>query len=335
VGDGKDPATYGFDLGNLLISRKTLAASGLPRDGLPALSFPRLFTPRQADSLHQAGHYKYLVSGDRVIGVFLGGRARAYPVALMNWHEVVNDSLGGWPIVVTYSPLCDAAAVFDRRPLGGARSGVEGLPRAPDGGRAGDEVATQLFELSGLLCNSNLVLYDRQPGHRGESLWSQLEARAIAGPAAGRGDELRVLPCVVARWADWRARYPETTVPEPEPARRERYLRDPYVHDFGSDLLRFPVDPLPPRGDLGWKAPCVIVGLDRRFAVYPLALLAERAGASGVWETRQGGTTLRFNVRTPPLTAWVEAAAGEEPEVIYSFWFAWYAGHPDMGLLVR
>jgi hypothetical protein len=310
VGNGHDPATYGFDLGRLLVPPKTIAASGLPRDGLPVLDFPKIITPTQADSLHQRADYKYLVSGDRVIGVCWGGHARAYPIAVMNWHEVVNDTLGGRPIAVTYSPLCDAAAVFQRQP------GV-------------------LFGLSGLLCNSNLLMYDRRTGHREESLWSQLQARAISGPAADQGTRLQVLPCALVRWADWRVIHPETTVLDPEPPRRERYQRDPYVHDYGSDRLRFPVDPLPPATGLGLKTPCVIVWVDGRAAVYPLPLIAADAGPSGFWEVRQDGETLRFTVRTSPLAVRVETVEGVDLAVIYSFWYAWYAAHPDTSAVVH
>lgn len=319
IGDGEDPASYGFDLGHCLVPLAGIAASGLPRDGLPVLDFPRLLSPGQADSLHRVQHYKYLVPGDRVIGVSLGGQARAYPISVMNWHEVVNDTLGGQPIAVTYSPLCDASVVFDRR-----------LPRAvvaPD--------TTLLFSFSGLLYNSNLVMYDRRAGHRGESLWSQLQARAVAGPAAAEGRRLRIVPGTVARWADWRKRHPETTVPDPEPSRRERYQRDPYAHDYGSDVVRFPVEPLPPPGTPGYKTPCVIVGVDHRYTVYPLPLIAERTKADGTWEIRQGNQSLTFTFTNQPATARVDAPGAAQVEVIYAFWYAWYSCRPQESSLVR
>jgi hypothetical protein len=319
VGDGRDPTTYGFDLGNCLVSPTGIAASGLPRDGLPVLDFPRLLTPAQADSLHGAQHYKYLVPGDRVIGVALEGRARAYPISVMNWHEVVNDTLGGRPIAVTYSPLGDASVVFDRR----------------QSAAAGAADTTLLFSFSGLLYNSNLVIYDRREADRGESLWSQLQARAVAGPAADNGRRLSLLPCTVARWADWRERYPGTTVLRPEPSRRERYQRDPYIHDYGSDLMRFSVAPLPPRDTPEYKTPCVIVGVDHRYLVYPLPVIARRAVAGGIWETRQGGRSLRFTCKDPPLTVWVDTPDAADVEVIYSFWYAWYSCRPQESSLVR
>jgi hypothetical protein len=338
VGDGTDPATYGFDLDASLVPRTGIAASGLPRDGLPVLDYPRLLAPAQADSLHREAHYKYLVPGDRVIGVALGGQARAYPISVMNWHEVVNDTLGGQPIAVTYSPLGDASVVFDRRlppPIAadGAFTTGDGPDRAPNARTEPD--TTVLFSLSGLLYNSNLLMYDRRDGHRGESLFNQLQARAVAGPAAVEGRRLQVIPCVVARWGDWRARHPATTVLYPEPSRRERYQRNPYAHDYGSDQLRYAVDPLPPRDTPGRKTPCVIVGVDHRYVVYPLPLIARHAGLGGTWQTTQGAQSLRFGCSEDASTAWVEAPGRTDIEVFYSFWYAWYSCRPGESSLAE
>lgn len=166
LGDGRNPQTYGFDLANFTGARDLLVASGLPRDGMPVLDLPPVWDRSVVDSLAGKGRAKYLVSGDRVIGVEIGGRTRAYPLILLNWHEVVNDTLGGAPILVTYNPLCDAAVVYDRR-LDGA--------------------SPALFGHSGLLYNSDALLYDRGSGAGGASLWVQLTGEAVSGPAAGGG----------------------------------------------------------------------------------------------------------------------------------------------------
>ena len=127
--------------------------------GLAAWLSRRPLVPR----INKAQRGKFLVPRDDVIGVVVNGQARAYPVRFMIWHEIVNDTLGGVPIAVTYNFLTDSVAVFERT--------------------IGDEVHT--FGESGLVYRSNLVLYDRRPGQRGESLWSQMGERAIAGPASG------------------------------------------------------------------------------------------------------------------------------------------------------
>ena len=170
VGDGRNADTYGFDLSNSVIPRDEIIASGMVKDGIKALLNPDKITAADAARINKDERGKYLVSRDRVIGVYLNGEARAYPVRVLCWHEVINDTLGGIPIAVTYNPLCDSAAVFSRR--------------------AGDEVLE--FGISGLLYNSNLLFYDKRPKAEGESLWSQLKMSAIAGPRAGQ--ELDVLP---------------------------------------------------------------------------------------------------------------------------------------------
>lgn len=221
VGDGRNVATYGFDLSTCLVPRGEIVAAGFAKDGLPAMTNSAVFTPAQADEfsheLRAAHQGRFLVDSDRVIGVVVNGAARAYPLRVITWHEVVNDTLGGRPIVVTYNPLCDSTVVFDRR------------------------VAGETLELgvSGLLYNSNLLMYDRRPEARGESLWSQLQFRAIAGPAAEKGRTLALVPAVVVHWSDWLARYPDTSVLAPDRDRLRVYQNtyDPY---FGSDLLRFP-----------------------------------------------------------------------------------------------
>lgn len=313
VGDGRDPATYGFDLSAFTGDRGQLAASGLPRDGIPVLDFPRLWTVARVDSLAHAGRRKYLVSGDRVIGVTQNGRARAYPLMILNWHEVANDTLGGMPVAVTYSPLCDAAVVFRRD------TATPGEP-------------PMLLGHSGLLYNSGALLYDRQSGHRGESLFHQLTGRPMAGPAAARGDSLEVLSCALVRWADWKTRYPETTVLWRDPARAEAYKRDPYLSYLGDDRLRFPVAPLPPDNRWPRKTPCLVLGAGATSAVLPLPLLASRVDQDGVWRTTWQGTPLVFHWREAPPTAWVESGDGDAggqrgtaPAVRYACWFSCFA----------
>lgn len=217
IGDGRDPATYGFDLDSLVLDRRWLAA-GMPNDGLRPLDTPPLLTAAGVDSLNRAERGKYLVSRDLVIGVAVPGAARAYPVRVLDWHEVANDTLGGVPLAVCWHPLSGAAVVLDRR-----RPGREPLALAT----------------SGLLWNSHHLLHDAD-----RSLWAPLLARAVAGPATG--DTLAVIPAALVEWAAWRAAFPATTVPWPEPAQRAAYKRDPYGNYRSGDRLRFPVAPLAP-----------------------------------------------------------------------------------------
>ncbi len=342
VGDGQHVESYGFDLTTCLVPREVLVAAGMPKDGLPALVNPEVFTPAQAaafaEQLRKGHQGKFIVPSDRVVGVEIAGVARAYPISLLTWHEVVNDTVAGQPILVTYNPLCDSVVVFDRRV----------------GGR------TLEFGVSGLVWNSNLVMYDRgieglrdsgieeggrgsgqekgsrergsegsreDQGTKGESLWSQLQFRAIAGPAAQRGATLKLVPAVVQHWEDWLREHPETTLLAPVRERLRVYKRtyEPY---FGSEMLRFPVAPLAPVNGIQLKSPVLAVHLGETWHVVPLTRIAEHAGADGAWATQLGGVPVTFEYRSNPGVAWVQPINGAEPETVAAFWFGWYAAHP-------
>ncbi|UCF68358.1 MAG: DUF3179 domain-containing protein [Acidobacteriota bacterium] len=310
IGDGTDPQTYGFDLTHLRVPRDLVVGSGMPRDGLPTLDDPAVMTAGEVDRFNEQVRGKYLVGEDRVIGVVIDRDVRAYPLRVLNWHEIVNDRLGDEPIAVSYSPLSDSAVVFSRRV---------------------DEQELS-FGISGLLFNSHTLLYDRRESAAQQSLWSQLLARAVAGPAVHGGKSLEVLPAVVVRWDAWRARHPETTVLAPDRVRLKRYSRSPYSSYRGSDLLRFPVRPLPPDESQPLKRPVLVVEAGGEQAVLSLHEIGRLADSNGVWRTVLGGVPLRFAYRKRPPTAFVDAEDGTPVSVIPTFWFAWYASHPDSTL---
>ncbi len=275
VGDGKDPATYGFDLTTTLIPREEIVASGMPKNGLQAMDLPEVIAPEALEPIRRERHSAYLVRGDQVIGVVIGGRARAYPIRVMNWHEVVNDTLGGRAIAVTYSPLCNAAVVFDRSVRG----------------------ETLRFGVSGLLYNSNTLIYDARSDGSKESLWSQLQFRAVAGPAAAAGESLAVVPSWLGAWGGWYESHPATTILAPEgKAMFEKYKVDVYGSYFNSRRLRFPVHPLPPVEPWRYwsRAEVDTTGFVR---------LTE-GGDIGVMASHRG--------------------------MVSCFYFAWFAMHPDM-----
>lgn len=165
-----------------------------PRDAIPAITDPVFgedWSGVEYEIEREDGsvtHTPRLSFEDRVIGVVRDGEARAYPLKLLDWHEVVNDGFAG-PLLVTYCPVCNSALVADR--------GVDGEPTR--------------FGVSGFLYRANLVMYD----DRTESLWSQLLATAIRGPVAGT--ELSLVPSTVTSWGRWRAENGDTTVLLPPP----------------------------------------------------------------------------------------------------------------------
>lgn len=146
-------ASPSFDLRNAIIPKNEIRSGGPPKDGIPALTNPAVIRAQDA---------AYLNAADRVAGVAIGEEARAYPLKILNYHEVVNDKLGGVPIAVTYCPLCDSVVVFDRRTEAGVRE----------------------FGVSGLLYNSNVLMYDRSG--RPESLWSKSRPKVYPGREPGR-----------------------------------------------------------------------------------------------------------------------------------------------------
>ena len=307
VGDGRTVASYRFDLGSVTVPREEIVASGAVKDGVPALTDPAVWTVADLEAARrQRRGGKTLLAGDRVVGASLGGEHRAYPLRFLVWHEVVNDTLGGRPIAVTYSPLCDSAAMFGRTIAG--------------------EVVT--FGVSGLLLDSNLLLYDRRPGGADESLWGQLAVRAVAGPAAAAGRRLEPLPLTLTTWGAWLGRHPDTSLLAPDPRMVANYKREPYVSYLGSDLLRFPVDPLPPAG-VPLKTPLVAVRSGDGFAAVTLPALATRVDADGRWIASVGGVPLTFAYRARPASVSVTMPDGEPAAAFYSFYFAWYAAHRD------
>jgi hypothetical protein len=158
-----DPATWkqeGWsktDFSKSRIGWQEILSGGPPKDGIPSIDKPA-FKPAAED--------RELAATDPVIGLDIKGDARAYPLRVLIWHEIVNDVVGGMPITVTYCPLCNSAVVFDRRVP----------PHVLD------------FGTTGKLRNSDLVMYDRQT----ESWWQQFTGEAIVGTLAGT--ELKLIP---------------------------------------------------------------------------------------------------------------------------------------------
>lgn len=142
------------------------------RDCIPSIDRPEFETPTEANS--------WLKARDLVVSVTHNGVTKAYPVKILNWHEIVNDDFNGEPLAITFCPLCNSALVF-RRPI------VDG------------EILE--FGVSGRLYKSDLVMYDRQTA----SFWSQIEGRAIIGPLAGT--RLEYIPTEMMTWQKWQERH--------------------------------------------------------------------------------------------------------------------------------
>ncbi|WP_422368153.1 DUF3179 domain-containing protein [Pelagibius sp.] len=174
------------------IDLNEVLSGGPPKDGIPSIDKPQFVAVSESTDL---------AAQEPVIGLSINGDARAYPLRILTWHEIVNDTVGSVPVAVTYCPLCNAALVFERT--------VEG------------EVTE--FGTTGKLRNSDLVMYDRQT----ESWWQQFLGEGIAGERTGV--RLKLVPARLESWENFATRFPEGKVLIPNNPGLRPYGANPYV----------------------------------------------------------------------------------------------------------
>jgi len=277
-----------FDLSRATVNTREIRSGGPPKDGIPALTRPKFIDVARAE---------YLEGTDRVVGVVIDKKARAYPLAILNYHEIVNDTIENVPVAVTYCPLCDSVAVYDRRTPVGKRE----------------------FGVSGLLYNSNVLMYDR--GGKPESLWSQVKTQGISGPAANK--QLTAIPCELTTWQSWKTRHPDSLVLSSNTGHQRDYSRNPYGNYFRNQRLMFPVAPADRR--LPNKERVLGVWVGDTYRAYPESRFP--AGQNKISD-RIGDKelTIAFDRNTRSIRV---VSADKGISWLYSFWFAWYALHPD------
>ena len=208
---------------------------GAPRDAIPALSRPQFLPVSEVD---------FLKDVEPVIAFQEGEDARAYPLQILIWHEIVNDVVGGRPVLITFCPLCNTAIAFDRT--------VEGK--------------TLEFGVSGFLRNSDLVMYDQLT----ESLWQQVTGEALIGTYVGT--RLELLPSSIISWADFKEAFPAGLVLSRETGHSRRYGTNPYVgyDDVNSSPFLFDGTA---DGRLAAMERVVTVEIDGDVAAYPFSRL--------------------------------------------------------------
>ena len=313
IGDGSNLESYGFSLEDLDVPRGSLAASGNSRDFLQVYEDPNKILGRDLMTYNSENRRPWLVTRDRVVGVVVNGEACAYPVRCLNAHEIIHDTLGGVPIVVTYSPFADAPVVLENEEgEGGINHGV-----------------------SGLLCNSALITYDR--AQEDPVLYSPLLGRSIN--RSGAPERLKkVADVTLCTWRDWLENHPDTSLVMAEENSNRRYKAFSYLRYFNdlSDSLKYPVLPLPgmvgrdvelPR--LKARVVDVTAGGERR--IWPLTLLVqaleEETGTDeGTIQVSQGDAQLEFIIRKLPQSAIVKSVDGSpirtEPRLFFASWAA-------------
>jgi hypothetical protein len=266
---------------------------GPPKDGIPAIDSPKFVSVEEADG--------FLAPREPVALLEMGGIARAYPLQILVWHEIVNDEIGGRPVAVTYCPLCNSTVAFSR----------------VVGGRTLD------FGTTGKLRNADLVMYDRQT----ESWWQQLTADAVVGELTGT--KLEVLPSQILSWAEFRRLHHDGQVLSRETGFDRPYGANPYEGYDQPDSPPFLFegesnDALPPKERVAAIAarggPAVVYPFSRladegpindRIDGRPIVVMFDRevasaldessiasgreVGAAAVFERTVGGRTLSFD----------------------------------------
>jgi hypothetical protein len=322
----------------------------IPMDGIPAIDEPAFEGMSEVD---------WLADEEPVIAFELDGDARAYPLQIMTWHEIVNDEVGRTPVAVTFCPLCNTAIAFERPSIDG-------------------EVTT--FGTSGKLINSNLLMYDRAT----QSLWPQVTGEALVGEL--KGTRLTRLPARIVSWREFRTAFPTGEVLSRDTGHDRRYGENPYPGyddvdsapflfsgevdgrlaaverilglQMGDEVLAFPYFRLQEKASGGltvvndavgsqpvvvlWKAGTTSA-LDREDIAS-----SRDVGAAVAYSRRLGGRVLSFISRDETIvdretrTTWnllgratggrLEGRSLEPVAATDSFWFDWAAFHPETNI---
>ena len=259
------------------------------KDCIPAIDEPVFESAAEAR--------QWLQPEDVVFALEFGGEARAYPQRIMNWHEIVNDEVGGEQVAVTFCPLCGSAIAFDRQ--------------------VGDRVLD--FGVSGKLHNSDLVMYDRQT----ETLWQQISGEGIVGELFGTS--LEPVSMNTVRWGDWVAEHPETKVLSRETGFSRDYDSYPYGSYESDRRVIFGVE-----GGVDEtihpKTEVYGVGLGGETKAYTREAL-ERDGTIADSLGGQAFTLEYDGGKVVGVTS-----TGGEVVPLRMFWFAWKAFAPGTGL---
>ena len=279
----------GFDLSNSILPVEQILRGGPPRDGIPALSDPKLITAEQAG---------YLQPTDRIVGIELHGETRAYPISILNWHEIVNDEINGQRFAITYCPLCGTAMAFE--------ASIDGKPTD--------------FGVSGLLYNSDVLLYDRDT----ESLWSQILSKSIAGERVGK--QLTPIPISHTTWRYWRATHSDTLVMSQDTGKYRDYGTDPYAGYEKSRNIYFSVNNTAP-DNYHPKEVVVGLGIDGIYKAYPFVELDKQGKQR--FSDSLNGTEFNFEWDSENRHIRITDTLGKPVASIQGFWFAWFAFHPE------
>jgi hypothetical protein len=296
---------FDVDLDTAIVPLAEIESGGPGKDGIPAIDRPSFVPVAEID---------YLEPREPVIELVVEDEARAYPIQILMWHEIANDELAGVPVAVTFCPLCNTALVFDRR--------LDGR--------------TLDFGTTGLLRNSDLVMYDRQT----ESWWQQFTGQAIVGELAGA--RLERVPARIVAWEDFRARYSDAMVLSRATGFDRPYGKNPYA---GYDDVDSPPWFAAAGGDddrLAPKERVVYLEAGEEAVAVPFPDLAEHGtieievGGRSLTVTWEAGTASALDDdtiaqgRDVGSASVVDSATGDPVAFDTPFWFAVAAFRPDV-----
>jgi hypothetical protein len=267
-----------------------ILSGGPGKDGIPSIDNPKFISANEAD--------EHLSATDIGLGIEIKGEARFYPYQILVWHEIVNDIIADTPVLVTYCPLCATGVAFDPR-INGQR--LE-------------------FGVSGMLWQSNLLMYNRTGNPDTESLWSQILGEAVLGTQTGM--RLAIVPSDTVRYGDWKSNHPTTRVLSRDTGVTRAYGLDPYSDYYTNTDVSFGA-----------------TFTDSRLHPKAFVLGVERNGAFKAYHKDallEGHTTDIFAGETVTIERIGDeirmSIAGAPLPYIGGFWFSWIAVHPETTL---
>lgn len=270
-----------------------ILSGGVPKDGIPSIDNPKFISLSEADA--------FLVDSDTGLSFKHKKEARFYPFQILVWHEIVNDTVKGDPVLVTYCPLCFTGIVFERKVAGKEKE----------------------FGVSGKLWKSNLLMYNREDNDQDESLWSQILGEAVVGPATG--EVLKVLPFDIMKYRNFKAVNPDGKVLSRDTGIARSYGSDPYGDYYTSESVGFGAtftdDRLHPKN--------VVYGIrvNDKFKAYDFESIKV-----GITKDTFAGEEITIQKEE---TGELRFFLGPDRELLVSipgFWFSWIAVHPDTEL---
>ncbi len=281
--------TFGFDAA----TKKTVALSDLhqgcpARDCIPSIDNPKFVSAEDAT---------HVGDDELVITLSYKGEYRAYPSQILDHHEIVNDTIAGDPVAITWCPLCGSAVGIERT--------------------VGGEITE--FGVSGVLYNSDLVLYDRATN----TLWDQIEAKGLVGTMTGV--ELTLVPVSMSRWAKWRNKHPDTLVLSADTGFEYDYTQDRYAEYRDSTRLFMPVS----ASDERVHAKTVVFGFDLPSGA--VAYTDTVLQADGNYSHDLNGAEAVVTLHDDGKVSMRRGDQTHHPIRVY--WFAWYTFHPETDLI--